>query len=601
MALFIELVTDAFETAFKGLASAKRAGGNRTGGAGKKNVRRPLRGIEVREDTHAIVKVVRTDGREIPLFDSSSPDGLSSDGYANFLLQQVQEARMEKHQVIETFGEAYVFFFGENPRFVDCQAVLLNSNDFNWLAEWEENYERYLRGTKLAEMGARLYLFYNDVILEGYMVGSQKVEQVMQPYQAGIQFRLFVTNYRNLGFVEAPDNTYYPTRDSVMLPDGIELTASGSAESLVNAFRGEALDRAQQDSSNRVGDSLLRTFETGANPFVSGTRVSDLIRKMPPSFAVSERVWSELINNPSVNHTKGLVLRNGMPIRGLITDNVDEYTGGSESQTGFGYDEDRAPSALEGTVRSQLEVEDFFRTAIEALSCYGANINSPAAFDALGIGVNFDDGSGGSGGGSNSGGGNGSDSFGTEPLSIVYGRGTDASPFSPTSSPGYGYPSDFSDGQPGHGVVGYGDLGGGGYGSALGDIGDPGFKDPNDFTYAGVSDSRGAFQRFMEQRNDTTRFGNGMSRNTPYYGAVNTGASPGGSSGASVGIGGSLTVFSFSSVGGTLDPTGNARIDPNAVAERLAQNKFGFSNANPFGVQCVPRSDSNSSEDLFTT
>jgi hypothetical protein len=250
-------------------------------------------------------------------------------------------------------------------------------------------------------------------------------------------------------------------------------------------------------------------------------------------------------------------------------------------------------------VRSQLEVEDFFKSAIEALSCYGADVNSPSAMKSLGIGVSFGDNSRPSGTSSVDSVGAFA-SFGQEPLSVVYGSNANTtSGFGPTSTPNYGYPSDHADGQPGFGVVGYGDMGGVGFGSSMGSGGDPGFKDPAKFTYAGVSDSRGAFQRFMEARRDSTRFGKGTPKNTAYYGNVNTGSSnSASSSGASVGIGGSLSAFSFVSVSGSLDPTGNSRSDPNVIAARQAQNKFGFSMANPFGVNCTPRSDGEQVEDL---
>ena len=79
------------------------------------------------------------------------------------MLQNVQEAHMEKHQIVETFGESYIFFFGEAPRFIDVSAVIINSHDFNWEAEWWDNYNRFLRGTKSVEQGARTYLFYDEI------------------------------------------------------------------------------------------------------------------------------------------------------------------------------------------------------------------------------------------------------------------------------------------------------------------------------------------------------------------------------------------------------------------------------------------------------
>jgi len=101
------------------------------------NVRRPFRGIEIKEDTYAVLKVIRASGKEIPLFDAGARlNGYSGDhntpedwadpdyqqkasfpsegctfNYSNFIAQQVIDSRQEKSQVVETFGEPYIFFF----------------------------------------------------------------------------------------------------------------------------------------------------------------------------------------------------------------------------------------------------------------------------------------------------------------------------------------------------------------------------------------------------------------------------------------------------------------------------------------------------------
>ncbi len=598
MPAFVELVTDAFEQTFRQQAANKRGGGSRTSVAGNRVARRPLRGIEIKEDTYSIIKVVRADGREIPLFDSSSRSGRSSSGYANFLLKSAQEARMEKHQIVETFGDAYIFFFGENPRFVDYSAVLLNTHDFNWRAEWWENYERYLRGTRLVEMGARVYIFYDDIVVEGYILNAAAMEESMAPYQVMLQFRLFITNYQNLSFVEAPDNAYFPTRSSISLPDGISLTATGAAEDLVSVYRGEAFDAANQENFGRSLETLSRSFDGPSNTFVSGRKISDYLRAAPRSFAVSEQVWSNIINNPAVNpytdNQAGLITRNGQPIRSFIADNVDEYTGRDDQFNEFSGD-DATPAGQVGTVRSTLECEDLFRTAIEALSCYGLDINSPEAVNSLGMGPNF--GSSPAPTGSPVTQQGAYSSYGQDPLASVYGRAEANVSLGTTSTPEYGYTSDFANGQPGYGAPGYGDFGGPGYGSSMGATGDPGFKDPSQFTFAGVNDARGAFARFMTPKQDTTVFGGGMGIDPASGGSFSATSSATTSIGASSDVGGSVSAFAFVSVGGTLDPTGLSRYDPATIAQKQADQKFGFSNDNPFGVSCAPTADGTVTEE----
>jgi hypothetical protein len=187
-----------------------------------------MRGLEIKEDTYALIRLIQVDGTEIPLVDSGSSTGEST-AYANFLLQSVQEVRMEKHQIVETFGEPYIFFFGEAPRFLDVSAMLISSHDFNWEAEWWFNYENYLRGTKSVELGARTFLFYDDNIVGGYMLQAQSVKTSDQPLAVTLSFRMFVTDYENISFVGDPN---FPVRSYVNLPDGVTLEQDLNGEQI---------------------------------------------------------------------------------------------------------------------------------------------------------------------------------------------------------------------------------------------------------------------------------------------------------------------------------------------------------------------------------
>jgi hypothetical protein len=198
-------------------STASRTPDGRRSRAGIPNVRRPLRGIEVKSNTYAYFRVVQADGTPLKLVDSSNSDG-ESYSYANFLLQAVQDARMERQQILETFGAPYVFFFGESPRFIDVTATLIDTQDFNWHAEWWENYERYLRATRLAERGSTALLHYDDNIIEGYPVQASSVRSSDNPNVVQLQFKMFVTHYANVSDVGNPN---FPLRQEAVLPDAL--------------------------------------------------------------------------------------------------------------------------------------------------------------------------------------------------------------------------------------------------------------------------------------------------------------------------------------------------------------------------------------------
>ena len=269
MAVFISVTTSPFEDVF---ADASRE--NRT----QENVRRPLRGIEVKRDTYATIKVIDALGRPIPMVDSSSPvdvDGIGqSVEYSNFILQGVQEQRVEKQQIVETFGEDYIFFFGERPRIYTFNAVLMNTRNFNWKSEWWKNYEETLRGTKLLERNARMYLYFDDVVIEGYMLQAQASQMVDDPYKLPLTFQVFCTNYSIIGDVGSIFSPLYdesiaertpelsPTTalpdDEVLAKDAV---ASAADQGSLTGFLSEAAQFAQ-DASFTIQRALEQAKNT---------------------------------------------------------------------------------------------------------------------------------------------------------------------------------------------------------------------------------------------------------------------------------------------------------------------------------------------------
>lgn len=171
-------------------------------------IRRPYRGIQIKRDTYAVLSVRRGDnGNPIPLVSSSAvvqgdvdhkkkniDQGKVSE-YSDFILQRVEDARQEKTQIIETFGEAFAYFYGEKPRFITFSGLLMNTEDFNWRAQFWHNYDLYWRGSQLVQRNARMYLAYDTVVVEGYPVSASAVDDSNDPYSVPFTISMFMTNY----------------------------------------------------------------------------------------------------------------------------------------------------------------------------------------------------------------------------------------------------------------------------------------------------------------------------------------------------------------------------------------------------------------------
>lgn len=192
------------------------------GGPSGKHIRRPVRGIQAKEDSFATLRVVAGSGKAIPIIDAGSnrkhkikPDDKNEDFftvgnkratdiYSNFFIQSVTEERAEKQQILETFGEAFIFLFGERARMVTFSGILLNTFDFNWEAEWWHNYDEYLRGTKCVENDARIFISYEETLVTGYIIGSSAAKSAQERNWVNFQFTMFVTNYSNFSNLGSP-------------------------------------------------------------------------------------------------------------------------------------------------------------------------------------------------------------------------------------------------------------------------------------------------------------------------------------------------------------------------------------------------------------
>jgi len=603
MAVFVELVTDAFTEVFAATVAARQnLDGGRASRAGKSMARRPTRGIETKDDTYAALKIVMSNGQEWPLLDSSSPDGYSTKGITNFILQNVTEQRMEKHQIVETFGDSYVFFFGESPRFLDCSAILVNTLDFNWRAEWWHNYEKYLRGTKLVELGARCYLFWDDNVVEGYMLNAIAAEASEQPYSVTLQFKFFVTKYSNVSLVNVER---YPIRSSVVLPAGVELTNSDAFDRLQAYYSGGPAAVREQDAALREG--AVVSSAAGRNEV---NKITQKIQQLPSSMVVDPDVWNKLMGvrgfaTPDQDFVAKKLTNPSGQLRGKIAQNVDEYVGAGdsgtynpylatvESQSGAG----QLPSALAATAVQESEsLENDTISTLEAVGCAADNENS---LRDLGLGPNFSSAWGANSRGTGAGigpsvsfGASASDSvsfsvqanasvsssagYGVgasaragyyanaaapaqnaaaanpsyqarDPLGNVYGRSeTEVAAFNAearlyTEGAGdyaYGYRSAY--GGVGYGKAGYGDFGGKGFGSCNAE-GDPGYLDPTAFSNRNVSQHQDAFDAWVRARNDQTAVTSGA-----IFGATSA------TGGASIEVTGKPTAFAIVAFEGSL-------------------------------------------------
>jgi hypothetical protein len=239
MATFVEITPDPFATSFASVLANQQGNALEAANSGLSNVygefdhvRRPVRGIQLKRDTYATIEVRTADGNNIPLtdaggllLDDQGKDAALTNRYSNFLAQSIQESREERSQVVLTFGEPYIFFYREQPRIIQVSGVLMNTEDFNWRAEWWYNYDNYLRGTRCVENHSRVYLSWDDVIVGGYLMNCNAQESSDNRNIVMFSFSMFLTDYANISNLFSTD--FPGSKNEFILGPGLDTTGEG--------------------------------------------------------------------------------------------------------------------------------------------------------------------------------------------------------------------------------------------------------------------------------------------------------------------------------------------------------------------------------------
>lgn len=161
------------------------------------------------EDTYEIQPRLFDDPAEdqkpcsIRVFGQRPKDKRPSDllpAYTKFFIETVQEAHVERSQIVETFGNFYVFMFGERPPVYNFSGKLVNAKNANWVSDFMFMYRQYLRGTKCVELNSRLILTYGGRQIEGLMLNVNTATQAIMEGSVEFSFQVVVFDRKFLGF-----------------------------------------------------------------------------------------------------------------------------------------------------------------------------------------------------------------------------------------------------------------------------------------------------------------------------------------------------------------------------------------------------------------
>jgi hypothetical protein len=132
--------------------------------------------------------------------------------YTSFFLSSAQEQDVEKLQITDTKGQFWAHFYGRKPRVWSYTGTMVSARNHDWPTLWDALYERYLRGTRCAELGARVQLTYANKAVYGWMISSSKALTSDNSHGVGLAFQVLVDTVELLQ-VESVLSDHYGVKD----------------------------------------------------------------------------------------------------------------------------------------------------------------------------------------------------------------------------------------------------------------------------------------------------------------------------------------------------------------------------------------------------
>ena len=176
--------------------------------------------------------------------------------YTKFFLQAAQESYNERNQIVETFGDYYVFFFGQRPQIYNFSGTLLNSRSSSWLNDWKFMYQNFLRGTRAVENNARIVLSYGGRQIEGYILNTSNNTVADNPLGASFSFQLLLIDEKFINFsndfgLVVSDGKLSESQDFLQL-----LTEGPLSQADVDRALQQAREVMNKDAAPSEGDVL---------------------------------------------------------------------------------------------------------------------------------------------------------------------------------------------------------------------------------------------------------------------------------------------------------------------------------------------------------
>lgn len=179
--------------------------------------------------------------------------------YSKFILESVQEGHTERSQIVETFGDHYVFMFGERPPIYNFAGQLVNSRFTNWVTDFMFLYDRYLRGSKCVEYDAVVILTYGNRQIEGLITSTSNTTTAAVEGAVSFNFTVVVFDRKYIHFSE---DMGFSSDDNIAL---VKDEAFAELLQQVAGPEGVGQSREEVSISMQAANALMKGSDSAVN------------------------------------------------------------------------------------------------------------------------------------------------------------------------------------------------------------------------------------------------------------------------------------------------------------------------------------------------
>ncbi len=332
-----------------------------------------------------IIRIVQMSATSTSVKSKFGENKSNRDIFAQAGLQAVNEISEEKFQLYEGFDSHKLLMFGRKPKIWNFQLMVLNgarpgtgegataeeyeAENMDFADELYRRYEAYYAGTKAVEADSRVFLSYEDRIIEGYLVNMTLARNSQAPAVAPMNMVVVVTHDSFSTNSLAPQDNMSINDLLDQKKESEEMATSLSPTELVNAvLTPEQRQAIYEENQSNTAEAQSRASDLREQAL----RAKDLQRQAATMFTavqdIKQQAQDDLVlaeSEADKAHALGLIAEMEARERELVAMQQDLGKTAAQAEGPLTFMGDQAQMSALEEVTKQLDAAEHAQKSME--------------------------------------------------------------------------------------------------------------------------------------------------------------------------------------------------------------------------------------------